>query len=197
MTLAILICTLPERSDKLRRLTTSLDKQISKYNGLVFYKIHDAGRSISTGQKRNMLIEQSQSDFFCFVDDDDMISEDYADNIVSGITQNPDVVTFNGWYTEHGQNRRNFTIRLGSKYYEDPKDPNFYYHRFPNHLAVFKRSLVQNVKFPNIWIQEDFQWADKIRRMDLLRTEVHIPKMLYHYDCNPVNNFYARRNKIR
>lgn len=188
MTFLILICTLPERADKLKRLTNTLDKQIAKYNGEVSYRCHDAGRSLSTGRKRNILIEGSQSDFFSFCDDDDMISEDYVDEIMKAIEQSPDVVTFNGWYTEYGANRRNFTIRLGSRYYEDPNDPNFYYHRFPNHLATFKRSVVQKVKFPDIWQQEDFQWADKIRKMNLLKTEVHIPKLLYHYDCHPLNN---------
>lgn len=176
----ILICTLPERADKLRRLTRTLDRQGANY------KIHDAGRAMPTGMKRNQLIEQTMSDYFSFIDDDDVVSDDYVSEITAAIQQNPDVVTFNGWYTEHGANKRNFTIRLGSKYYEDATDPNFYYHRFPNHLAVFKRSVVQHVKFPHIWQQEDYQYADQIRTRGLLKTEVHIPKLLYHYDCHPV-----------
>lgn len=197
MTFLILICTLPERVTILRRLTETLDRQKKKYNGLVNYKIHDAGKSLPTGTKRNMLVEGSQSDFFSFCDDDDMVSEDYVDEIMNAIQQNPDVVTFNGWYTEHGTNKRNFTIRLGSRYYEDPKDPNFYYHRFPNHLAVFKRSLVQHIKFPPIWQQEDFQWAEQIHKRKILKTEIHIPKMLYHYDCNPKTNFHAHSPRLR
>lgn len=197
MTLLILICTLPERVNLLRRLTNVLDRQKKKYNGSVNYKVHDAGKSMPTGTKRNQLIEQSQSDYFAFCDDDDLVTEDYIDEIMKAIEQNPDVVTFDGWYTEYGKNKRNFTIRLGSKYYEDPKDPNFYYHRFPNHLAVFKRSVVQHIKFHPIWKQEDFKWAEQIANKNLLKTEVHIPKMLYHYDCNPKINHYAQRTRIR
>lgn len=192
MTFIILICTLPERATILRRLTETLDRQKKKYNGLVDYKIDPAGRTMPTGTKRNMLIEGSQSDYFSFVDDDDQVSDNYVEEIMTAIQQNSDVVTFNGWYTEHGINRRNFTIRLGSKYYEDAKDPEFYYHRFPNHLACFKRSLVHHIKFPPIWQQEDFQWAELIQRRKILKTEVHIPKMLYHYDCNPKTNYHGR-----
>lgn len=193
MTFLILICTLPERSQKLRRLTQNLDKQKAKHYGLVDYKILDSGRGMPTGIKRNLLVEQSHSDYFSFIDDDDHVTENYVDLIMSALETNPDVVTFDGWYTEHGQNRRNFTIRLGSKYYEDPEDPNFYYHRFPNHLAVFKRSLVQHVKFPPIWIREDYQWAEQIHNKKLLKTEVHIPEMIYWYDCTPI----IRRNRFK
>lgn len=197
MTFLILICTLPERVNLLRRLTNVLDRQKKKYNGSVNYKVHDAGNSMPTGMKRNQLIEQSQSDYFSFCDDDDLVTEDYIDEIMKAIEQNPDVVTFDGWYTEYGKNKRNFTIRLGSKYYEDPKDPNFYYYRFPNHLAVFKRSVVQHVKFPEVWQLEDYKWAEQIHNRNLLKTEVHIPKMLYHYDCNPKTNPYAPRPRLR
>ena len=185
MTFIILICTLPERAAKLKALTSELDKQKAKYNGLVNYRILDSGRGMPTGIKRNLLVEQSQSDYFSFIDDDDHVSDKYVDLIMNALETNPDVVTFDGWYTEFGKNRRNFTIRLGSKYYEDPKDPEFYYHRFPNHLAVFKRSLVQHIKFPPIWQMEDFKWAEQIHNKKLLKTEVHISEKLYWYDCNP------------
>src|SRR5688572_10245288 len=99
MTFLILICTLPERANKLKRLTLELDRQKVKYKGLVDYKIHDAGRSIPTGRKRNQLIEQSFSEYFSFIDDDDMVSKDYIEQIMIAIEKNPDVITFRGWMT--------------------------------------------------------------------------------------------------
>src|SRR5688572_14484141 len=196
MKFLILICTLPERVQILRRLTRELDRQKEKYNGLVNYKCHDAGRSMSTGRKRNELIEQSMSDYFSFCDDDDMVSPNYVDEIMKALEGSPDVVTFNGWYTEFGRNKRNFTIRLGSRYYEDANHPNFYYHRFPNHLAVFKRSLVQHIKFPDVWQMEDYRWAEQIHNRKIIKTECHIPLPLYHYDCNPKQS-YAPRTRVR
>src|SRR5688572_1478313 len=85
MTWMILICHLPERAEKLRRLTRALDRQKAKHKGVVDYKINDAGRSMPTGIKRNMLIEQTQSDYINFIDDDDEISENYVDEIVKGM----------------------------------------------------------------------------------------------------------------
>lgn len=178
---SILICTLPERSAKLRRLLKQLDSQ--RLEG-VEYRIHDAGRSMTTGEKRNILIAQSESDYFSFIDDDDQVTPEYIPSIKKAMELNPDVITFDGWYTEYGRNERRFTIRLGSRYYDDPKGE-FFYYRFPNHLAVMKREKVEHVKFPHVWQREDYLWSDKIRSMNLLKTEVHISKPLYHYDCHP------------
>lgn len=187
MKLAILICTLPERSGKLKRLTVSLDRQIEKHKD-VFYKLHDAGRSVPTGVKRNMLIEQTESEYFSFIDDDDWVSPDYVYKIATAIESKPDVVTFNGWMTTNGQNRRNFTIKLGEKY----EERNRHYYRFPNHLCAFRRDKVQHIKFPATYFQEDFVWSKTINDRRLLKTEVHIESDLYWYDFQSNKPSYAK-----
>ena len=191
MTFLILICTLPERANKLRRLTMELDRQKVKYNGLVDYKINDFGRSMPTGIKRNLLVEQSMSDYFSFIDDDDMVSKDYIEQIMTATEQNPDVITFCGWMTTNGENRQNFTIKLGSKY----EEKNGHYYRFPNHLCAFKREKVRHIKFPDKWQMEDYDWAKQIHDRKLLKTEVHIESDLYWYDCYPKNHARARLHR--
>jgi glycosyltransferase involved in cell wall biosynthesis len=135
------------------------------------------GRDIPTGTKRNYLINETQSDYFSFIDDDDQVPEYYIDELVKAISYAPDVVTFNGWMTTNGINRRDFTIKLGSKY----EERNGHYYRFPNHLCAFKRSVVKDVRFPDVWVQEDYLYAKQIHDRKLLKTEVHIPKDMYHY----------------
>jgi glycosyltransferase involved in cell wall biosynthesis len=194
VTFLILICTLPERVNLLRRLTNELDKQKAKYPGLVDYKCHDAGRAMTTGQKRNQLIEQSMSDYFSFCDDDDMVSTDYIEKIMTAIESNPDVVTFNGYMTTNGRDRRGFTIKLGSKYEERDR----HYYRFPNHLCAFKRDKVNHIKFPEVWVQEDYIWAKTINDRKLLKTEVHIESDLYYYEFRTDKPSYNERPvKIR
>lgn len=187
MTFLILICTLPERADKLRRLTRTLDRQKANY------KIHDAGRSMTTGMKRNQLIEQSSSDYFAFVDDDDLVTDNYYQAITDAIQSGPDVVTFCGYMTTNGAQRKGFTIKLDSKYEE--KDNHFY--RFPNHLCAFKRQKVQHIKFPDQHVQEDYQWAKMIHDRKILKTEVHIPQELYWYDFDAYKKSYARPVRVR
>jgi GT2 family glycosyltransferase len=143
---------------------------------------------MTTGEKRNQLIAMTQTDYFCFVDDDDMISADYVSEMVKAMNQQPDVITFNGWMTTNGRDRKNFTIRLGEEYEE--RGGHFY--RFPNHLCAFRRDLVRGIYFPHVWEQEDYQWARRIREYNLLRTEVHIDKDLYYYDFRTDKPPYSR-----
>jgi glycosyltransferase involved in cell wall biosynthesis len=180
MKLSILIPTLNESRNirMLARLRKILDPQICKYPGQVEIVINDAGRRMSTGEKRNILIKNSEGEYFCFIDDDDVVSDYYVEELLKAIEQGLDVITFIGYMTTDGKLRQDFTIKLGSDYIT--KDDHHY--RYPNHLCCFKRSTVESVKFQPIWVQEDFRWATEIKNQKLLRTSVHIDKWMYHYD---------------
>lgn len=187
MKLSILIPTLnePESIRYLKRLRSILDPQVAKYPGEVEIKIHDAGRSMPTGTKRNELIANSDGEFFSQIDCDDIVPEYYVDELMMAISSGPDVVTFNGYMTTNGIARREFIIMMSSKYYEDKG----VYYRYPNHICCFKRSVVESVKFMPIWQQEDFNWATEIKNRRLLKSEVHIgSKWMYYYDYKTKQN---------
>jgi hypothetical protein len=191
-TLSLLIPTLPERYNLLHRLQKVLLPQVDKYPGRVFVHYHDAGRHLSIGEKRNQLVQQVTTDFHVFIDDDDLVSSQYVDKILWAIDQNPDVVTFNGWMTTDGAQRKNFVIKLGERYEERQ---NVYY-RFPNHLCPMRTSLVRQVRFPHITMQEDYQFAKSVNDRKLLKTSVHIEDFLYHYMFISNKN-YAPRTRLR
>lgn len=178
--LSILICTLPEERsiNKLMRLRGILGPQISKYDQFVEVRHHEAGRNMPTGTKRNQLIDNCEGEYFCFVDDDDILAPTYVEDILKALESDPDVVTFNGWMTTDKKDRVDFVIKLGEKY--EARDGKYY--RFPNHLTVMKKELVQHVKFEDIWMAEDYRWSKQIHDLGLLKTSVHIEKDLYHYD---------------
>lgn len=180
MKLSILICTLPEpySISMLRRLMRIVEPQTNKFPGSVEIRIHDAGRSMPTGTKRNHLIHDSEGDYFSFIDCDDIVPPYYVSEMLTAIEQGPDVITFKGYMTTNESNRRDFTIRKGSDYAER----NGHYYRWPNHLCAFRRSAVAHIKFPPIWHQEDYQWSKKVRDLGAIKTEVHIDKDMYVYD---------------
>lgn len=190
MILSILIPTLPEPESQayLSRLRGLLAPQICE--GVEI--IEDASpRNVPTGSKRNSLIDRAQGQYFCQIDTDDIVPNYYVKEILNAIKNEPDVITFNGFMTTDGGNRRNFIIKLGEHYEErDGK-----YIRYPNHLCVFKRDLVKHVRFEPIWIQEDYRWATKIRDLGLLKTEVHISKDMYHYDYKNKNKMVIPRRR--
>lgn len=176
--LAILICSLPERRPQREALCKKIwDMPGADSNEIQVY-INEFDRSTPTGTKRNILINQADAEYFCFVDDDDQLAPDYISSIMQAIESNPDVVTFQGWMTTNGAHRVDWTIKLGEKY----EERNGHYYRWPNHLCVFKKELVKHIKFEDIWQAEDYRWSLAVKNSGVLKTEVHIPKQLYHYD---------------
>lgn len=179
MTWTILIPTLnePPYIEGLKRIRSILDPQIAKYPGQVSISINDAGRFMPTGTKRNEMVRNCDSDYFNFLDSDDVPSHHYVDKIMEGVNKGVDVITFCGKMTTNGAARVDWIIKLGEKYEERGGK----YYRWPNHLVCFKRELVKDVKFPALWIGEDFAWSKKINDMGVLKTEHHIQDQIYWY----------------
>jgi glycosyltransferase involved in cell wall biosynthesis len=175
MILSILTCTLPERAEYLTRLTNKLTPQL--LNKPVEFLVDPRNATVPTGRKRNDLIRQAQGKYVCFVDDDDMLSGDYVDEILKAAESDPDVITFCGWMTTNGKQPVDWVIKLGEEY----EQRNGIIYRFPNHLAVIRKDFAQRISFPPVYQQEDYRWAVMMRNSGLLKTEVHIPKKLYHY----------------
>lgn len=177
--LSILICTLPERAKQYMHMIDLLHVGTRDDVEVI---CDGRGRHIPTGQKRNELIQQCTGSHFVFCDDDDEVTGDYVEELVKAMQYDPDVITFCGWMTTNGNSRVDWIIKLGEKY-EARKDQDGItrYYRWPNHICAFKKSVVQHIKFPHIWQQEDFKWSEEIKNRGLLRTEVHIDKQLYHY----------------
>lgn len=181
MKLAILIPTLPERTAQFTTLYRELQRQCMLTDGAIAIVHNDQGREVPTGTKRNYLLRDAQllnAEYICMVDDDDNISAGYVHNIMEGVNQGVDVVTFNGYMTTNGAHRVDFEIRLGENYEERGGK----YYRYPNHLCAFKRTLVEHVPFEDIYMGEDYRWATKVRDLGLLKTSYHIEKQIYHYD---------------
>ena len=174
MILSILICTLPERSHYLKRLMAILQSQLSEK---VEVLTDIRGREISTGQKRNDLFKKAIGEWVVFIDDDDIVPGYYISEILKAASANPDTITFKGYMTTNGYSRVDFVLRLGERY----EERNGKYYRFPNHITPMRRSLAKMVQFPNITMGEDYAWAKQINDLQLLKTEYHIDKDMYHY----------------
>ena len=195
MTLSILIPTLnePFYIPRLARLKAVLDPQVEKFKQRTEVHYNDAGRSMTIGEKRNHLLSRVTTDYFVFVDSDDLVAKNYLSSIFWALDQSPDCVTFNGWYTHNGNNRQNFVIKLGSKY----EERNRVFYRFPNHIVPMKTSLVRHIKFPHITKAEDYQWARQIHDRKLLKTSIHLDFDLYHYDFDDRKPAYGSSHKVR
>jgi hypothetical protein len=65
------------------------------------------------------------------------------------------------------------------------KDENgFPYKRIPNHLMVWKKSLVAHIPFDEVNYGEDSSWAVKVQQAKVIRRPQTSKKILYHYYFN-------------
>lgn len=174
MTLSILICSLWERAGDLARLLGVLEKQLTPE---VEVLTEVDNREITTGAKRNILLNKAQGKYVVFVDDDDLVSETYVQDILEAAKEDKDAIVFQGWITTNGQNKRRF--KLSKDYPYSTKD-NVYY-RYPNHIVPIRATIAKKFKFPDKVYGEDYQWATAIHRSKLIKTETKIDKELYYY----------------
>ena len=90
-TLSILIPTVVGREHLLERLRSVLNPQLTEDVEVIEQKDN---KEISIGKKRQELLEKATGEYVVFIDDDDMISEDYVKSIIKALESEPDCVGF-------------------------------------------------------------------------------------------------------
>lgn len=184
MLLSILIPSTIERQAMLDKLIASLQHQINECNAFKDVEIKTSvdNYQMTTGSKRNLLLNSSIGKYVVFIDSDDEVSTDYIKLILEGIEKDVDVITFNGWMQTNGMNREQWYIGKDLAY-ETKYDSNGrkYYNRPPHHLIPTKREIALAIGYPDITIGEDSDYCTRLRQSGLVKTEHKINKDLYFY----------------
>lgn len=180
--LSILICSLAEREKTLSELLNYLSPQL--IDGVQVLINSDGGKK-SVGQKRNELIESATGEYITFIDDDDLVSNDYIPLILEAIKTNCDVIGIHLLMTYDNDPETECRTYHSLKYKtwwdeDDPDRPNRRrYFRNPNHLNPVKREFALATKFPEISHGEDHNYSKRL--LPLLNTEFYIEKPIYYY----------------
>ena len=180
--LSILIPSIPSRLHMLELLISKLQKQIGSLPVQISCAIDN--KKISIGEKRDNLIQTASSDFVCFCDDDDDFSEDYIQELVVAIRNNPetDVVVFNqrSYINDH-----QFTVNFGLEYENEPAqhpETNEFKSsitRKPFHVCAWRTELAKTSRFPHINYGEDDVWLRPLWKK--AKSQHRINKMLHFY----------------
>lgn len=170
---SILICSLASRADKLQRLMNALQPQINESVELL---IKTDNGEMPIGKKRNLLLEEATGDYIAFVDDDDLVSDDYVKKILEATESKPDCCGIQGIITFQGQNPKMF---IHSLRYKEWFEQNNIYYRCPNHLNPVKREIALQVRFPETNFGEDKDYS--VRLLPFLKEEYFISGVVYHY----------------
>jgi glycosyltransferase involved in cell wall biosynthesis len=171
--ISLLVCSLESRHRELRRLKNCLAPQLTDAVELLVNV--DRGQK-TIGLKRNELLEEASGEYIAFIDDDDLVSDDYVEKILTAVASNPDCCGMEGIVTFNGQNPRRFVHSLR---YREWFERDGVYYRNPNHLSPVKRELALQVGFPekNYWEDRDYS----ARLLRLLNREVYITGPIYYY----------------
>jgi glycosyltransferase involved in cell wall biosynthesis len=179
--LSILICTMPVRNQAFQLLLDNLKKQISNGFDHEVEVISDDRMEITTGFKRNDLLSKSKAKFSVFIDDDDIVSNDYVSKILNCIKENPDIdcIGIKGQIITNGSHIKQWEISKDfNRWYED----NDKYYRTPNHISPIKTKLCLQAGFPDITIGEDSEFSKRV--LPLLKKEAKIDGNIYFYHYN-------------
>jgi len=185
--ISILICSVlsPHRdSYYIERLLRLLEPQLTPEVQLI---IETDDMSMKVGDKRNLLMSKADGERLIFVDDDDRVSTDYVESLLSYCKKHPekDCITIGVEYTQEGGNkkiydyhfRKNINFRKGHVAYAG---------RVPNHLCLWKTHVARRVQFPSINLSEDHNWADQ----QVLKgySVAYEEKVIYYYDFHRDNS---------
>lgn len=204
MKISILIPSLVSRSENLTHLLSILLPQIgdytynfypgNNYNVDVYsgYEVEILididNKLVSTGEKRNRLVNSAKGDYIVFIDDDDEVPGYYICSLLDAYESNADCFAINGKMTTDGAKEIKWRL---SKDYENvtiKENGVDVYLRKTNHITAVKREIALLAPFPNKSNAEDKSYSDAINKF--LKSEFVISLPMYHYKFSTKNKEY-------
>lgn len=174
--LSILIATIESRAGLFAELALKLDRQKTPQVEILF---ECDNKQMSIGRKRQILLERAKGDYVVFVDDDDDVSTDYVEEILTAAQTEPDCI---GMLIDCDMEgiKRNAIASIKYKDWGENKD-GFKYVRSPYHKTPIKRWIALKAGFPDKRFGEDYDYSMKLVNSGLLKTEAMVTKPIYYY----------------
>lgn len=188
--LSILICSLESRAVKLDRLLRSLYVQVIMLDhvGRVEILFEVDSKQISTGEKRNKLLDRASGKYICFIDDDDHVYESYIGRILEAIKLDTDCIATQGHYSINGGHKILWKLSKDYADHDGNENGSVVLYRRANHLTPVKRECAIKARFPHISNAEDKAYSERLNKY--IKTETSIPEPIYHYDYETANKQY-------
>jgi hypothetical protein len=191
--LSVLIPTVVGREHNLELLLAELYRQrvALPFPNIVQFQIKKDDKSMTVGEKRNLLYQESIGLYSFMPDDDDGVAPDFFEKVLKGIEENPDCITYYEHVDIDGDiSKSNHSIKY-SGWHDNPTWPEgFKYARTPYFKDVIRTEIAKSVEVPAIRWNEDEQWANALH--PLLKNEYHIDEFMYfykHISSNPTERY--------
>lgn len=175
----ILIATLSRRQEKFLDLLDTLLPQCEMAGNVHVLACSNNGEE-GIGSIRDRLLQAAEGDYVSFIDDDDMVADDFVPMIRPFLETEPrpDIIGFNVSYTYMDRYGPPSVLSIRN----EPHDTPGVLYRDITHVQPLKREIAQKGSFAVGW-PEDSTWRGQVR--PLVKDEVYIDKELYAYRHDP------------
>lgn len=170
----ILIASIVHRTDMLRSLLREFNRQMVPGVGIRVYRDN---LELPYGDKCQVLLDSSEADYVSFFDDDDWPAEDFIPAIMDALKRRPDYVGFDVDFTEDGVKQQ--PVHHSLQHPGWVNNPEALY-RDIVHFNPIRRELAVQGKWAG-GCGADRAWADQLRGLGVVRSEVYIDRELLHY----------------
>lgn len=187
----ILIPTLGQRRDSFARLLERLLPQTEPHGGQVRVVALWNNGERRVAEVRQDLLDYGDAEYRCFVDDDDLVSKDYVQQIMQALPLGPDMVGFNTEITRNGRRWRmaNTDLKFGGFGVKGGKSKGLpILTRDIVHLCPIRTKIARQGSFVDTppGAAEDMHWIVQMRGKV---TNCHyIDRTLYHYQYSPAGS---------
>lgn len=196
---SILIATCPPRAVKFKRLMKLLMPQVDAYKGQIeVIVLFNNFEFPSLGHIRQLLLDEAKGEYVNFIDDDDLVPQDYCDTIFP-LLDGVDYIGFNVELRNDGKVLR--PVYHSLRYKEWSEDEQGYY-RGVTHINPIKTELARIGTFPAMNVGEDWEWTKQVQTHlnSGEYTEHYINRPMYIYDHFGLNHlnydFPLEQNQI-
>jgi hypothetical protein len=173
----IAILTIPQRSADLERLLSVLEPQIGDRD----IEIIISRQNWSIADKRQWCLDTAQGEYFNFIDDDDLVAEDYVDSIYPLL----DGVDYVGFILQHYLDGIPSAPQYNSICIGEQFDGSAYF-TWPNHVNPIRTEIARQARFitpphSRDGRGEDWLWSQQVHP----KTEHFIKRPMYFYLDHP------------
>lgn len=175
----IMIPTVVTRPEKFKRLMDALAPQVEKFKGDIRVVIFWNNYERELSNLRQLMIETTDAEYINFIDDDDLVSEDYCEQIYP-LLDGVDYIGFRVGFYQNGQKQKPVIHSLAC---EDWHETGEGFYRRGTLINPTRREIMLKAGFKDSdyrkGIPEDITYAKKVDKF--LKTENFVDKEIHIY----------------